>query len=543
MIIESNIVDIGHRRTFFGQLEVENARILNVVEVSEEQSNVPYVLPGFVDAHVHIESSMLVPSEFARLAISHGTLATVSDPHEIANVMGMEGVNYMIKHARNLPFHICYGAPSCVPATEFETAGAKLDAEDVRQLMELPEVGYLSEMMNYPGVLYGDEEVLKKIEIAKQLELPVDGHAPGLKGDEARRYIDAGISTDHECYTIDEAIFKIENGMKIIIREGSAAKNFEALWPLIDSFPDQVMLCSDDKHPDDLVLGHINQLAERAISKGCDLYHVLKVACTNAVAHYQLPIGQLNVGDDADFIVVKDLKTFLPLASYWKGNLVAKNGKALFKYVYAPVINKFDSHEKSPSEFQLSADPEKEKVQVIEAIDGELITKSFTTQLEVKNGLLQTSVDRDILLIAVVNRYFDAPPALGFIHGFGLQKGAIASSVAHDSHNIVAVGVDADQVCMAVNQIIRTRGGVCAVSHDETHVLPLPVAGIMSNEPAEIVARGYQKVDQYSKEILGSKLRAPLMTLSFMALLVIPSLKMSDLGLFDGTLFRFTPVQ
>jgi adenine deaminase len=373
--------------------------------------------------------------------------------------------------------------------------------------------------------------------------LPIDGHAPGLRGDEARKYIDAGISTDHECYTIEEAIFKIENGMKIIIREGSAAKNFEALWPLIDSFPDQVMLCSDDKHPDDLILGHINQLAERAISKGCDLYHILKAACTNAVAHYQLPVGQLNVGDYADFILVKDLKTFLPMASYWKGDLVAKNGKALFQYVSAPVINKFDTHEKNLSEFQISADPEKEKVQVIEAIDGELITKSFMTPLEVNNGLVQTSIERDILLITVVNRYFDAPPALGFIHGFGLQKGAIASSVAHDSHNIVAVGVDAEQVCIAVNQIIRTRGGVCAVSLDEAYVLPLPVAGIMSNEPAEIVARGYQKVDQYSKDVLGSKLRAPLMTLSFMALLVIPSLKMSDLGLFDGTHFRFTRVQ
>lgn len=534
MILAGQIIDLHRRRTYPGEIRVENGRIAAIRELPSAPER--YLLPGFVDAHVHIESSMLVPTEFARLAVIHGTVATVSDPHEIGNVLGVAGVDFMIENARQTPLKCCFGAPSCVPATTFETAGAVIDAEAVRQLLERPEIGYLSEMMNYPGVLHADPEVLQKIAHARALGKPVDGHAPGLRGDDARRYMAAGISTDHECFTYDEALDKLRLGMKVLIREGSAAKNFEALIGLLPQYNAQLMFCSDDKHPDDLLLGHINELVARAVAKGYDLYDILRVACLHPVEHYRLPVGLLRPGDPADFIVVDDLREFRPTATYIDGRLVAENGRSLLAPVPFDRPNHFAVTPKTAADFALPATSD--RIRVIEALDGQLITHSQIAEAVVVDGSLAADPARDLLKIAVVNRYADRQPAVAFIRGFGLQRGAIASSVGHDSHNILAVGADDEALCRAVNLLIEHRGGVCAVDGEREEILPLPVAGLMSDLDGWAVAESYQRIDRMAKE-LGSTLKAPFMTLSFMALLVIPSLKLSDLGLFDGERFEF----
>lgn len=528
MQIKSNLIDIGNQQIYAALIAVDRGKITAITAINEQLDT--YILPGFIDAHVHIESSLLVPSEFARMAVLHGTVGTVSDPHEIANVLGLAGVEFMIDNAKQVPFYFNFGAPSCVPATAFETAGARLDAHEVSQLLARPEIRYLSEMMNFPGVLHNDAEVMAKIKAAQQYQKPVDGHAPGLTGDTAIQYINAGISTDHECFTYEEALFKIEHGMKVIIREGSAAKNFEALIPLMDKQADMLMFCSDDKHADALELGHINQLVARAIAKGHDLFKVLRVACINPVEHYKLDTGTLKVGDWADFIITRDLKQFQIDQTYIKGQLVADNGQSFIKPVEIEPINQFECTPKKPADF---AHTPKEKEWVIECIDGQLITN----KLEVVQELINK--ENDILKIAVVNRYTEAPIALAYVKNFGLKEGAIASSVAHDSHNIIVVGVDDESICDAVNLIIENRGGLCAVNGAVKKVLPLPVAGLMSDQDAWLVSKNYTELDLFTKQILGSTLQAPFMSLSFMALLVIPHLKLSDKGLFDGDTFTF----
>lgn len=545
--ITGNIVDLFSQTIFHGTVSVENGKITAVQQLeSSQKQGAPFLLPGFIDSHVHIESSMLVPSEFAKLAVVHGTVATVSDPHEIANVCGMAGVEYMIENGKTVTFKFNFGAPSCVPATTFETAGAVLNAADVKTLLQKPEIKYLSEMMNFPGVLHGDAEVMEKIKAALELAKPVDGHAPGLRGQDARRYIECGISTDHECFTKEEALDKLKHGMKIIIREGSAAKNFEALYSLIDEYPDMILLCSDDKHPDSLVEGHINQLCARAVAKGMNVFNVLKAACVNPVLHYKLDVGLLRVGDTADFILVDDLKEFKAQQTFIDGQLVAENGKSLIDSKQATVINNFNCDAKPLSEFEFhlnrfgKADEENiEQVYVIEAMDGQLITNKLIepiTSFTVTNDIIQANTDKDLLYMVVVNRYSNAPVAKSFVKNFGLKKGAIASSVAHDSHNIIAVGVDAESLHKAVNLVIEAKGGVSVVSEKEAQVLSLPVAGLMSNDDGYKVAEAYSAIDAAAKK-LGSTLAAPFMTLSFMGLLVIPHLKLSDMGLFDGDSF------
>lgn len=539
MNIEGNIVDITARSIYPGRITVNNGVIENIEPLEGENFD-RFILPGFIDSHVHIESSMLIPSEFARLAVVHGTVATVSDPHEIANVCGMEGVEYMINNGKTVPFKFNFGAPSCVPATPFETAGAVLDVNAVRTLLEKPEIKYLSEMMNFPGVLNGDPEVLHKIKAAHDLGKPVDGHAPGLRGEEARTYTNAGISTDHECFTAAEALDKLGLGMKILIREGSAAKNFEALIELLHDYPDQIMFCSDDKHPDSLEAGHINELCARAVEKGIDVFKVLKAACLNPVQHYRLDVGLLKTGDAADFIVVKDLNHFKVIQTYINGELVAENGQTLIESRASGAVNNFDCTPKTAEAFAVKADGAT-RLRVIEALDGQLITHPLSATAKTENGYVITDVENDILKIAVVNRYFDAPVAAAFIKNFGLKKGALASSVAHDSHNIVAVGVDDESICKAVNLVIEQKGGISAVNGIKEAVLPLPVAGLMGVADGYAIARSYTAIDSMAKE-MGSRLSAPFMTLSFMALLVIPALKLSDKGLFDGTKFEFVRV-
>ena len=547
MQIQGQIVDIPNRKIYSGEITIENGKITSIIEAAHNVKT--YILPGFVDAHIHIESSMLVPSEFAKIAVLHGTVGTISDPHEIANVLGKDGVHYMIDNGKKVPFKFHFGAPSCVPATFFETAGAVIDSEQIKELMALPDIYYLSEMMNYPGVLFDDEEVLKKIAWAKHFNKPVDGHAPGLRGAPIEKYIAAGISTDHECFTYDEAAEKLSLGMKVLIREGSAAKNFEALIDLLPENYSNMMFCSDDKHPDDLIVGHINLLCARAVAKGFDLFKILQMACINPVKHYKMNIGLLQKSDAADFIVVEDLTHFKVLQTYIDGELVAENGKSFVKDVYFEKPNNFNTAKKQIIEFDISSSAS--KIRVIEALEGQLITNeihhkpkidSSDSEQAKQNGKIVSDTENDILKMAVVNRYENAPPAIAFIKNFGLKKGAIASSVAHDCHNIVVVGTSDEEILSAVNLIISNTGGICAVNGNDKKSLALPVAGIMSDQNGWEAGRLYQEIDAMAKE-LGSGLKAPFMTLSFMALLVIPDLKLSDKGLFSGNSFSFVDLE
>ena len=533
--VSGNLVDLFHKTIFPATVLIEEGYIADI-QHEENKLYDRYILPGFVDAHVHIESSLLVPTEFARLAVVHGTVASVCDPHEIANVLGLPGIRFMVANANQTPFEIAFGVPSCVPATSFETAGATLSVKEIEELFVRDRLSYLSEMMNVPGVLAREQQVMDKLKIAHELGYSVDGHAPGLRGKEAAHYAEAGIVTDHECLRLEEAEDKLAVGMKILIREGSAAKNYEALHPLIASHSDQCMFCSDDKHPDDLVRGHINQFVRRSVSLGYDVMKVLQIACLNPVLHYNLNVGLLRLKDAADFIVVDNLHDFTIEQTYCKGILVAENGKALLPSVCVESINCFEASLKKIEDFCLPA--KSETVRVIEVFDGQLFTNEQYASAPIRDGQIIADIERDILKIVVVNRYADRARAIALIHNFGLKRGAIASSVAHDSHNLIAVGTTDEELCRAVNAVILNQGGLAVTEGNSLSVLPLPIAGLMSDQDGYRVAQEYANLDTLAKK-LGSSLTAPFMTLSFMALLVIPNLKLSDRGLFNGKDFCF----
>jgi adenine deaminase len=536
MNIPGNIVDIVNGLIFPGAVEVHQGRVAAVSRGSAA-GGACYILPGFVDAHTHVESSMLVPSEFARLAVTHGTVAAVCDPHEIGNVLGAKGVRFMVDQGRLVPFKYCFGAPSSVPATTFETSGAVIDSREVPQLLARKEIGFLSEVMDVPAVLRGEKEIVAKIAAARALGKPVDGHAPGLTGEKLTRYIEAGISTDHEAVDYEEGRQKLSKGMKLIIREGSAARNFDVLLPLLAEYPELCMFCSDDIHPDDLERSHINNQVRRVVEAGIDVMTALRCATLNPVTHYGLDVGLLRAGDPADFIVVKDLKDFEIIDVYVGGVHVADGKGTLIPAAPAQHVNHFEARPLSPDDFAVKA--QGPVIRVIEAVDGQITTGSLTTAVTVSHGFVVSSVEQDILKITVVNRYKNRPPSVGFVRNFGLKRGAIASSVAHDSHNIVAVGVTDRDLARAVNLVIGCRGGLAVAAEDLEFVLPLPVAGLMTDQEGPSVAGDYVKLQNHAKAI-GSLMRAPFMTLSFMALLVIPKLKLSDRGLFDGEQFQFT---
>ncbi len=533
-----NLINISKKEIFPAKIIIENGRIVSIEKTDKPCEQ--YILPGLIDAHVHIESSMLLPSAFAKIAVQHGTVGTVSDPHEIANVCGIEGIDYMINNGNKVPFHFFFGAPSCVPATHFETSGAVIDSNQIDELLSRKEILYLSEMMNYPGVLFEDAEVMKKITAAKKHNKPIDGHAPGLKGEQARKYITAGISTDHECFTKEEALNKLKLGMKILIREGSAAKNFDALIDLLHDYEDEIMFCCDDKHPDELLLHHINLHVKRALSKGIDLFKVLKAACINPVKHYNLPVGLLEVGDAADFIIIDNPTDFNILSTYIKGVCVYENGRSNIPTIPEAPINQFCCDEINVNDLIVEKQ-DINKIKIIEALDGELITRSKVVNYKERNGHVVSDIENDILKIVVINRYLRTKPSIAFIRNFGLKKGAIASTVAHDCHNIICVGAQDEVMTRAINMLIAAQGGICVCTEHDEDLLPLPIAGLMSTHSAKEVGNLYSKLDHKAKE-LGSTLSAPFMTLSFMALLVIPSLKLSDKGLFDGDKFEFTSI-
>lgn len=531
-----NIVDIVNKRIFKGRIHVENQQIVKITQEEVEESH--YLLPGLIDAHIHIESSMLTPVEFARLATPHGTVATVSDPHEIANVLGIEGVKFMIQNGKKVPFKFFFGAPSCVPATAFESSGAQLGVIETEELLKKDDIKYLAEMMNFPGVLFGEQEVADKLALAKKYNKPIDGHAPGIVGEQAKKYIQAGITTDHECFTMQEALEKIKYGMKVLIREGSAAKNFDTLVDLLKTNPDDIMLCSDDKHPDDLIAGHINVLIKRAIKLGYDPITVLRSCIFNPIKHYNLEVGMLQEGDSADFIIVDNLTDFNIQETYIEGIKVAEKGKTLLQSILEVSPNRFEVD--LPQIEDLIVHPQKGQLRVIEAFEGELITKKSLAKPKIENGNVVSDIDQDVLKMLVLNRYQkDAKPSIAFIKNFGLKEGALASTVAHDSHNIIAVGVKDQDILQAIQLVIQNKGGISCVRKSSEYCLPLPVGGIMSNDDGINVAKHYELLNQAAKK-LGTPLKAPYMTLSFMALLVIPDLKLSDKGLFDGTKFEFT---
>lgn len=538
--IAGNIVDLIQSEIFPGTIDVVDGRIQAIRRDAADAGYATYLMPGFVDSHVHVESSLLVPSEFARLAVVHGTVATVSDPHEIANVLGVEGINYMIENGNKVPFKFFFGAPSCVPATGFETAGAALTPADTAALLERDDIWYLSEMMNFPGVLHDDPEVLEKLAAARRMGKPVDGHAPGLRGEGVKKYADAGISTDHECFTLAEALEKLEAGMKIAIREGSAARNFDELVGLLSQHADRCMFCTDDKHVDSLLLSHIDDLARRAIQAGHDALKVLRCACVNPVEHYKLPVGLLQAGDPADFIEVNNLGELRVLKTFIDGRKVAEAGRTLIPRQASGVINQFAAQPVREEELQIRL--QKGRLNVIEAIDHQLVTRRLKVEPTAAGDWAVADPARDILKLAVVNRYRPAPVAVAFVKNFGFTQGAIASSVAHDSHNIIAVGASDAALAEAINLVVEHGGGLSATDGaGRSEVLPLPVAGLMSPEDGYATGERYIRLEKLAKEC-GSPLDAPFMTLSFMALLVIPALKLSDQGLFDGDTFQFAPL-
>lgn len=535
-IFSGNIVDVVNDEVFPGTLEVRNGKIHDIRRDNRAYEH--FITPGFIDSHVHIESAMMPPSEFARIAMGHGTVAAVCDPHEIANVLGIGGVRYMIDNASQVPLKFYFSAPSCVPATTFETSGAELTLKDLETLLAMPEIKFLGEMMNFPGAIYDDPEVLKKLEMAKVHQKPIDGHSPGLGGADLMKYISKGITTDHECFTKEEALEKLSLGMKILIREGSAAKNFDELIPIAKEHYHNCMFCSDDKHPDDLWKGHINDLVKRALRTGMDKMKVLQMACINPVTHYGLNVGCLQKGNPADFLIIDDFEQVRIEQTIIGGEIVAESGRSRWPHKPAGIVNRFAAKPKEPEDFSV---PDRTgPVHVIDVIDGQLITRKSVHTLAASDGGISCDPGKDILKIAVVNRYEDRKAAIGFVKNFGLKQGAIAGSIAHDSHNIIAVGASDGEICDAVNLIIDNRGGICAISRKRNirEVLPLPIAGLMSDQDFKTIAGRYTRLDMLAKE-MGSTLHAPFMTLSFMALLVIPEIKLSDRGLFDGTRFEF----
>lgn len=532
-IIETNLVDIISKTIFPARLYWEDGRIQKIEKLQKEVKN--YLIPGFIDAHIHIESTMLTPQEFGRNAIQHGTVAVVADPHEIANILGIEGIKFMIENGKKSPLKFFFGAPSCVPATFFETSGAELGAKEIEELLKLKDITHLGEMMNYPGVIYEDKTVVEKLALARKFKKPIDGHAPGLLGENLKIYAQHGITTEHECTTKEEALEKLEDGIKVIIREGSASRNFNELIAIAKDHYQNCMFCCDDLHPQDLQKRHIDWHVKNALNSGLDIFQVLQMASLNPIKHYKLDVGLLQVGDSADFLLVEDLDKLNILENYIDGKPTFQELKNQ-KPAKIEIKNNFQVNEKIIEDFTVSAD--NRKLRVIKVLDGLVLTDSELMQPKFLNGFTVADPSRDLLKIAVVNRYQNTKPAVGFITGFGLKTGAIASCIAHDSHNIVAVGTDDKSLTKAVNLIIQNKGGICAVDENSAEILPLPIAGIISDKSCQEVAEKHELLEQKAKE-LGSTLSAPFMTLSFMALLVIPKLKMSDKGLFDGEKFEF----
>jgi len=536
MIIESNLIDIHNSEIYPARVTIIEKKIQIIERLNKPADG--FLIPGLIDSHIHIESSMVTPSSFAEQAVSRGTTSVVSDPHEIANVLGIDGVSFMMKNAEKVPLKFWFGAPSCVPATKFESTGGIIDQSDIEELLSNEKIKFLAEMMNFPGVINDDTEVHNKLRAALKAGKPIDGHAPGLTGNDLKKYVESGITTDHECTSLREALEKIELGMKILIREGSAARNLSELKSLISTHPDMVMLCSDDLHPETLMGGHIDRLIIELLKEGFDLFKVIRSCTLNPVKHYSLDAGLLRAGDPADFVVLSNYQNMDILETWIDGEKVFEKGRTLFTYSSSNVVNNFKSS--AITEDQLKVKNEGNRIRVIGVSDGSLLTKELIFNSG-KEEFVESDNLNDILKIVVKDRYNDAPPAIAFVKGFGLKTGAFASSVAHDSHNIICVGTNDKDIVSAINGIVGTKGGLSVSDNNSVDLLPLPFAGLMSDMPVKNVAAEYERLTSKVRS-MGSNLLAPFMTLSFMALLVIPQLKLSDKGLFDSGKFNFVPL-
>ncbi len=533
--ISGILVDPVARGKIPGTLIIDQGRIIGIHPDATVRG--PFILPGLIDSHIHIESSMLTPAAFAQKAVCHGTVAVVADPHEIANVLGVPGIDFMIESGQQVPLKFYFGAPSCVPATAFENSGARLTAHDVKELLGRDDIFFLAEMMNFPGVIGQDQEVMAKLRAAAKMGKRVDGHAPGLRGPDLAIYVRAGISTDHESLSLEECYEKLALGMKIQLRQGSSARNLDDLHPLISSHAAQCMLCTDDLKPADLARGHINLLVKKALSLGHDLFDILQCACVNPVVHYQLGVGLLQKNDPADFIVVEDLDRMEVSATWINGEIVSAKGQPLFQAGQPRPINIF--HAAPITAEQLQVSPRGSQIKVIEVTDGRIITGAGRHPVPADSTVVEADPQADLLKILVLNRYEPASPAIGFVRGFGLKHGAMASSIAHDSHNIIAVGVSDRDLARAVTLLRESGGGICFVNGDEEMRMKLPVAGLMGTGSCEEMAASCSLIEQKVREN-GCLLQTPFMTLSFLALPVIPALKITDLGLFDGERFELT---
>lgn len=534
--IEGNLVDIHNRSIYPAEITIEHGKICSI-ERRDQKYNY-FIIPGFIDSHVHIESSMMTPKQFSDYVVTRGTIAVVTDPHEIANVVGVEGIHFMQKSAQEGKIKTFFTVPSCVPATPFDCSGATIDASKVEQLLRSGQFVGLSEMMNVPGVLNNDPEVMRKLSAARDLELPIDGHAPDLHGEELKRYVKAGITTDHECSTLNEALEKIECGMKILIREGSSARNYESLKYLLSESPDDVMFCTDDSHPDDLLTnGHIDRIVRRAVMDGFDLFEVLGAASRNAIEHYHLPVGMLRIGDPADFVLVADLREFKVVSTYIHGEKVYSSTeiKQTERIDLVKAINNFKAEKLTEADICLTVS---NCLTSIKVEDGELLTDVVYTEFKDPILNFQSDIKQDLLKIVYYNRYHHSKPQVATINGFGLKWGAFASSIAHDSHNIIAVGCSDREIVMAINRIITEQGGIALVDGDQEKILPLPIGGIMSSKSCWQLAYEWEELHNRVKA-MGCVLKAPFMTLAFMSLIVIPKLKIGEKGLFDYTLFSF----
>ena len=532
-----HIVDIREKRIFAGEIVVEKGRIAEIRPIESVAEDAPYYLPGLVDAHIHIESSLMLPVQFARVAVRHGVTAAICDPHEITNVLGVEGIDFMVNNARNSRFGFYFGLPSCVPSSHLETAGARIDAAQTRELIKRDDLWFLAEMMNFPGVLADDAGTWQKLAAAKEAHKPIDGHAPGVLGENLRKYIGAGVTTDHECSSIEEAREKIAAGMKVLVREGSAARNFEALYPIIGEHPAMTMLCSDDKHPDDLIQGHIDALVRRGMAHGLSVWDLLQAAALNPVEHYRIPAGMMREGDPATFIAVDNLHDFNVVRTVIKGHEVYNAEQGLIDseltlpYEHPAAPNNFKAQ--PITEDDIRCEITEDRAKIIKAFDGELFT---ATEIATAEGL---HTDPSIQKIMVYNRYGNGRPQVAFIRGFDIRRGAIGATIAHDSHNIVVIGSnDRDMVCIA-NALIEIKGGIGVCDGEAVDLLPLPIAGLMADAPAEEIAEKWQRLSDKTRA-LGCPFRAPFISMAFMALPVIPELKLTDKGLVDVLKFDFT---
>lgn len=503
----------------------------NIVRIERKLAAPPqYILPGLIDAHVHIESSLLTPYRFAEKAVAHGTTAVVANPHEIANVMGMAGIRYMVDDGKSTPLRFFYSAPSSVPSTAMETSGAVIGWKEVREMLSTGDFVSLGEVMDVPGVLREDPALMSKIEVAVQFGKPIDGHAPGLGGYDLDRYVMAGISTDHECTTVREAEEKDRKGMTVMVREGSAARNLNALMPFASKH--KHFLVTDDLSAVDMADGHVDSLLRKAVAAGMDPIHAIRAASMWPAQHYGLPGGSVYLNGPADLVVVDDLIHFTVLETWIGGRLVAKDGRPLFAGAPTTVPPGIASGEVLAKDLRVTSRRPVATVRVIKVLPDEVSSLAGTADLDVDDSAVLTDPSRDILLMAVVNRYRPASPAVAFVSGFRLSRGAMASSVAHDSHNLIGVGTDPALLALALNAVAAQGGGYYVTDAVNSVRLELPVAGLMSPLPWDEVARKEGEINAFLQG-MGCPLPAPFMTLSFQSLLTVPDLKLGDRGLFD----------